>query len=237
MVHQVVIIFFSCSCGFAALAVVGQLLQPNAPTSAVSKISVEVMINWAVEQKYTLVGEMFSTANLLFTLTHHFSCTARLKLFSDPATLDAASKEEAMQSIIAHLERDGVVIVPYDMGKNHEPEMANGHSAHWAVVVGLVRLEDRTSTFSSPQYVICRHGQSSRHAVWNLRDLVDSNFGLREMGAKRLASNVAYAVDDCTDLRELRASAIFVDIQREEVIWRCEGDLATLMSDFGAVAV
>ncbi|OQV23895.1 hypothetical protein BV898_02244 [Hypsibius exemplaris] len=220
------------SCGFAALTVVGQLFPPRNPTEAsahaLTASSFESMLQWARMRNYTSVGEMFSTADLLATLVGHFDCTARLQLFT--ADGDAEEESAAVEAIREHVENGGLVVMPYDMGKNHEPALENGHSAHWCAIVGSVQLERQSPLDEVGMYVICRHGQSARHAVWNLRHLVRSNFGLREFGPKRLSTGISYVVKDHTDLKEIRGTAVFVDGTSNDtsVIWRRRCDLDQL---------
>ncbi len=59
------------------------------------------------------VGEMFSTANLLSTLTHHFDCQARLHVFVVEGQDLEQNAEEGEISIIDHIKNRGVVLLPY----------------------------------------------------------------------------------------------------------------------------
>lgn len=90
------------------------------------------------------------------------------------------------------------VILRYDADRNHSPCMKKGHSAHWAIITGILIAE----VFESKKqkydfrnvYVTARHGKSSNLAIWKLQDLEDSNRNLDEMSEIRLNDELEYIV-------------------------------------------
>ncbi|XP_039491665.1 UPF0692 protein CG33108 isoform X1 [Drosophila santomea] len=142
------------TCGLVALS----MLLGGSPTAA-------DLLKDAIEQEYTLNGELFS-AQYLFELTRkHMPGPAACQLHAGP--LDC-------KKVRALLSAGGCLLVPYDSDVNHAPCVRHGHRAHWALIVGY--LVDRLDRF----FVLARHGKSRNLAVWLLDTLSESNEHLKE---------------------------------------------------------
>lgn len=80
----------------------------------------------AQKNGFTKQGEMFSAENLAELSTMSYGLH----------TLVAENGFEDHRLVLSHLAKRSPVLVPYDAAKNHEPCMAQGHRAHWAVLTG-----------------------------------------------------------------------------------------------------
>ncbi|KMZ05432.1 UPF0692 protein CG33108 [Drosophila simulans] len=142
------------TCGLVALS----MLLGGSPTA-------DDLLKDAIDQEYTLNGELFS-AQYLFKLTRkHMPGPAACQLHVGP--LDCKKVKELLKA-------GGCLLVPYDADVNHAPCVKNGHRAHWALIVGyLVDTQDRF-------YVLARHGKSRNLAVWPMDTLSHSNENLKE---------------------------------------------------------
>lgn len=67
----------------------------------------------------------------------------------------------------------------YDSDANHSPCLKKGHSAHWALISGIVENS------SNEICVIAQQGKSKHLGIWTLQDLSESNAQLREFDRRR----------------------------------------------------
>ncbi|KAH8312245.1 hypothetical protein KR044_009970 [Drosophila immigrans] len=151
------------TCGLTALS-----MLLNGRTSA------EELLAEAVQQKYTINGEMFS-AHYLYEL-----CQKYLSCEFHEGSLNC---ENIKQLLCAGC----CLLVPYDADVNHAPCQKSGHRAHWALIVGY--LIDDQDKF----HVLARHGKTRNLAVWSLSALSDSNGHLVEFAQPK-------GYPDCTFL-------------------------------------
>lgn len=83
----------------------------------------------------------------------------------------------------------------YDADFNHSPCLRKGHTAHWALVCGVIVLEDPGDSYESKPdnvYVFSRHGKSRFLAAWDLEKLDKSNKNLWEFSPKKEADGLLY---------------------------------------------
>lgn len=116
-------------CGLVALTMAGQLLNDKVRSSKVSEI-----FNEAKKQGFTLQGEIFS-ATWLATL-------AKSTLSCESSVLEIQPSKEgyisSLNLILKVLLKSKPILFPYDCDKNHTPCKKNGHSAHWAILIGFL---------------------------------------------------------------------------------------------------
>lgn len=77
--------------------------------------------------------------------------------------------------------------------------MRNGHTAHWALICGVIVVNDPGEDYDSDPknvYVLCKHGKSKYLAVWNLHELAQSNSNLREFSPKKGADGLVYILPE-----------------------------------------
>ncbi|CAH2045969.1 unnamed protein product, partial [Iphiclides podalirius] len=92
-----------------------------------------------------------------------------------------------------------ILLVPYDADFNHSPCLRHGHTAHWALVCGVIIIEDPGESYiSKPSnvYVLCRHGKSRFLAAWTLEELHKSNMNLWEFSPKKAEDGLLYVVPE-----------------------------------------
>lgn len=171
-------------CGISAVAMVaavdtcrraGACLFPGEEVDVVDVWSGPIKAA-AVEAGYSVEGEMFVAAEL-----------AELALSVLPLRMEVEHVvweevvvlEERVEEVAGAVEAGGGVLVAYDAAPNHEPEEKGGHAAHWALVVGVVRVEDGV-------WFVVRHGKSSRLGLWGGEALMASNAQLREARPDRI---------------------------------------------------
>lgn len=82
---------------------------------------------WLAQQKgFTQNGEMFSAEDL----------AELAQLFYGLSSSVTSRGLEDGRHVLSHLAEGNPVLVPYDAAKNHEPCIASGHRAHWAMLTG-----------------------------------------------------------------------------------------------------
>ncbi|XP_066245119.1 actin maturation protease isoform X2 [Euwallacea similis] len=75
------------------------------------------------------------------------------------------------QEIVDVLLNRGKLLVPYDTNKDNSPGLHGGHKAHW-------------------------HGKAKNVAIWNLRDLAQSNLQLFEFSPDRKLQDLEYKLPE-----------------------------------------
>jgi hypothetical protein len=132
-------------------------------------VSVDLLL-YAQQQQWTTEGEMFSTNNLLQTLTDTYSVDAYI--LSNPSAT----------AIITALLQGAAVLLPYDAARNHEPCCLGGEASHWAVLVGVLAPVSalRTDTGDGTRIILSHETPST----WTLA----ADAGIRHQLPKYAAS-------------------------------------------------
>ncbi|XP_067102264.1 actin maturation protease [Osmerus mordax] len=194
-------------CGLVALWMAANLRNPPL------HVSMETVVQTAVDRGYTAQGEMFSARDM--ALLAEEVCVCRVELLSGGMGGDNS------RTILTHLCEGQPVLVPYDEDLNHEPCQRSGHRAHWAVASGVLLglapgtvnkehtepdptlpwlLLPRVSSFPCPSpglreaYILAKQGKSLRYQLWSLDSLAQSNDQLREMAPLRAGDGTPYVV-------------------------------------------
>nr|XP_028597806.1 UPF0692 protein C19orf54 homolog isoform X2 [Podarcis muralis] len=195
-------------CGLVALWMAGALLSPP------KAVSLETIVQVALERGYTAQGEMFSAADMSKLAEEVFPCQAEL--------LSGGLGGENYQRILRHLSQGFPVLIPYDEDSNHEPCLRSGYKAHWAIASGaLLGLEDSvqlaacqedeeirglfhaspavasTLSLDSPAaetYLLSKQGKSGRYQLWHYSQVEASNGQLTDFSPKRAADGKVYIV-------------------------------------------
>ncbi|KAK6181704.1 hypothetical protein SNE40_009508 [Patella caerulea] len=113
-------------CGMVALAMAAPLLGKQ-------DISPDKIYSVAQSKNFTKQGELFS-ADYLSRLSHQV-----LNCHSEVVEMVNGKK-----TILQHLLRGSILLVPYDADKNHGPCKKRGHKAHWALLSGFLIMMDMT---------------------------------------------------------------------------------------------
>ncbi|XP_069764826.1 actin maturation protease [Narcine bancroftii] len=197
-------------CGLVALWMAGHLL--NAPEA----VSLEKIVKCAVENKYTVQGEMFSGDNMVKLAKEVFTCHGELLTEG----LIGSNKSR----IMCHLTTGYPVLIPYDEDFNHEPCQKKGHKAHWAVVSGvllglrcelpddiyerdpdipgLYYLNGGGAAASYPEecvvtsLLLAKQGKSLKYQMWEYEQVHRSNMQLTEFSPKRDKDGTSYILPD-----------------------------------------
>lgn len=111
-------------CGLVALWMAGTLLS----TPDTDSVSLERLVQVAMERGYTAQGEMFSVADMAKLAQETLDCQTELLC----GGLGGPNRDRALQ----HLITGHPLLIPYDEDFNHEPCQKKGHKAHWAVSAG-----------------------------------------------------------------------------------------------------
>ena len=113
-------------CGLVAITMAYQIL--NKTTDIDSKIDPLTILKTAQSLGYAKQGEILSTDTLLQLSTETLACSGRI-----------ANVNELTPSLIVNcICSCKPILVPYDSDKDHTPFIADGHQAHWCIIVGLV---------------------------------------------------------------------------------------------------
>ncbi|MCJ8733136.1 hypothetical protein PDJAM_G00219650 [Pangasius djambal] len=194
-------------CGLVALWMAAHLVKPA------MTISMENIMQMAVNKGYTAQGEMFSASDM--ALLAEEVCGFRVQRLSGGMTGDNAAL------ILKHLTDGQPVLIPYDEDFNHEPCLRSGHKAHWAVASGVLlglahgsvtseQLPNDTtlpwlhlSRVGAPaawlmnpaeSYIFAKQGKSLRYQLWKLETVAQSNAQLREMDPQRAGDGAYYVL-------------------------------------------
>ncbi|XP_035647473.1 UPF0692 protein C19orf54 homolog [Oncorhynchus keta] len=197
-------------CGLVALWMAGHLLQP--PLS----VSMEAVVQTAMDRGYTAQGEMFSASDMAMLAEEVCGCRAEL--------LSGGMSGDNSTAILKHLADGQPVLIPYDEDFNHEPCQRTGHRAHWAVASGVLLGLDQDSVSrehtqpdptlpwlllpqDSPScpcpcptvgareaYILAKQGKSLRYQLWGLDKVAQSNAQLREIDPQRAGDSTQYVV-------------------------------------------
>ncbi|KAJ7304493.1 hypothetical protein JRQ81_012063 [Phrynocephalus forsythii] len=195
-------------CGLVALWMAGALLSPP------RAMSLERIVQVALERGYTAQGEMFSAADMAVLAQEVFACQAEL--------LSGGLEGQNQRRILQHLWSGFPVLIPYDEDSNHEPCLRKGHKAHWAIASGALlglrsglqlppgREDDNlpglfhavptaSSSALLPEdvaktYLLAKQGKSCRYQLWSYAQVQESNAQLMDFSPKRAADGKVYIV-------------------------------------------
>ncbi|XP_066138162.1 actin maturation protease isoform X1 [Euwallacea fornicatus] len=157
-------------CGLVALAIL--MDQP-------SKELVDTIFKYAQNMGFSHNGEIFST-NFMYSLAKEFIRDKDIKIYN--GNLES-------QEIVDVLLNKGKLLIPYDTNKDNSPGLHGGHKAHWCVVSGVIQTQDDV-------FVIARHGKAKNVAIWNLKDLAQSNLQLFEFSPDRKLQDLKYKLPE-----------------------------------------
>ena len=115
------------TCGLVAIAMIMQ----GRPTAG-------DCMKQAQELHYTNNGEMFSAKWLLDILNRKIPSSLVCCLHPEKLRSYLYSGDLNTEFIKEKLKIHCLILVPYDADRNHSPCLKNGHSAHWALLVGYL---------------------------------------------------------------------------------------------------
>ncbi|XP_006995902.1 actin maturation protease [Peromyscus maniculatus bairdii] len=197
-------------CGLVALWMAGTLL------STPDSVSLQRLVQVAMERGYTVQGEMFSVADMAKLAQETLDCEAELLC----GGLGGPNRGRVLQ----HLITGHPLLIPYDEDFNHEPCQKKGHKAHWAVTAGVLigvqtvpipgYMEDselpglfhpvpgvpnQPPSFpeeSSPGaiFLLSKQGKSWHYQLWDYNQVRDSNLQLTDFSPARAADGRVYVV-------------------------------------------
>ncbi|XP_060778979.1 actin maturation protease isoform X2 [Neoarius graeffei] len=194
-------------CGLVALWMAAHLVTPA------TTISMENIMQMAVNKGYSAQGEMFSASDM--ALLAEEVCGVRVQKLSGGMIGDNATL------ILKHLTDGQPILIPYDEDFNHEPCSRSGHKAHWAVASGVLlglaqgsvaseqlpmdttlpwlhlsRVSALANWLLDPVevYILAKQGKSLRYQLWKLETVAQSNAQLREMDPQRAGDGSYYVL-------------------------------------------
>ncbi|XP_028710881.1 UPF0692 protein C19orf54 homolog [Peromyscus leucopus] len=197
-------------CGLVALWMAGTLL------STPDSVSLQRLVQIAMERGYTVQGEMFSVADMAKLAQETLDCETELLC----GGLGGPNRGPVLQ----HLITGHPLLIPYDEDFNHEPCQKKGHKAHWAVAAGVLigvqsvpipgYMEDselpglfhpvpgvpnQPPSFpeeSSPGaiFLLSKQGKSWHYQLWDYNQVRDSNLQLTDFSPARAADGRVYVV-------------------------------------------
>ncbi|XP_034833815.1 actin maturation protease [Maniola hyperantus] len=158
------------------------------------EVSPDELLNITKMEGYSNNGEMFSCKHMGQLAEKAISLAEQDDINFFVKTGDLFSEE-----VILKLLNGAVLLVAYDADFNHSPCQRRGHTAHWALVCGIVVVSDPGGNYiSNPNnvYVLCRHGKSRFLAAWTLDELDKSNKNLWEFSPKKQEDGLLYVLPD-----------------------------------------
>eukprot|EP00090_Calanus_glacialis_P018156 TRINITY_DN28163_c0_g1_i1.p1 TRINITY_DN28163_c0_g1~~TRINITY_DN28163_c0_g1_i1.p1 ORF type:complete len:369 (-),score=160.32 TRINITY_DN28163_c0_g1_i1:109-1215(-) len=187
-------------CGIVALVVAAEAMGEQG-------MSVDRVMDIAMEKGFTKRGEMFSVDNMAHMALELVTCDLKV---------EKASKLLDTVWLVDMLLKGSVILVPYDCGPDNRPVQARGHKAHWAVISGFLLPSKTIPPHSTPLsacpgfhllqpgtskedvhqvlhhtkqdavMVVARQSKSVELGIWSRDKLVDSCRNLQEAAEKRL---------------------------------------------------
>ncbi|KAL0869377.1 hypothetical protein ABMA27_007619 [Loxostege sticticalis] len=154
------------------------------------EVAADEILNITKLEGYTHNGEMFSCKYMAKLAKKVFSL-AELDNIKYSVQNGGLFSQETIEKLL----EGAVLLVPYDADFNHSPCLRKGHTAHWALVCGVIVLEDPGDSYESKPdnvYVFSRHGKSRFLAAWDLEKLDKSNKNLWEFSPKKEADGLLY---------------------------------------------
>lgn len=109
-------------CGLVAIAMAHQILNNT------SDIDPMDILETAKQDGFSKQGEILSAEFMLQLSMKVLQCKGSVN----------DSSELTLKLLIDAISSRKVILVPYDSDKDHTPYLANGHQAHWCILVGVV---------------------------------------------------------------------------------------------------
>ncbi|XP_026763564.2 UPF0692 protein CG33108 [Galleria mellonella] len=155
------------------------------------EVTPEEMLNIAKLEGYSSNGEMFSCKNMLRLAEKVFNLAEINNKFN--LQCGGLFSEITIEKLL----NGAVLLVPYDADFNHSPCLKLGHTAHWALVCGVIIVNNPGNTYDSDNvYVLCKQGKSRHLAIWKLYDLDQSNKNLVEFSPTREDDGLIYILPE-----------------------------------------
>ena len=88
---------------------------------------VDGLLVHARERGFSIQGEMYCAENIAMLAMEYYEVQACVQ----------CKGLDGYKPLLSHLAQGLPILVPYDADKNHEPYLARGHKAHWALVTGM----------------------------------------------------------------------------------------------------
>ncbi|CAG4931051.1 unnamed protein product [Parnassius apollo] len=158
------------------------------------EVTPDELLNITKMEGYSNNGEMLSCKDMAKLAEKAFSL-AEVDNISCTLKKDGLFSHETIQNLL----NGAILLVPYDADYNHSPCLRKGHTAHWALVCGIIIIEDPGDSYTSyPNnvYVLCRHGKSRFLAAWTLNELHRSNANLWEFSPKKAEDGLLYMLPE-----------------------------------------
>lgn len=150
-------------CGLVGLTMAAQLLLKEGakPCHTTDRIHPENILEYARQNGLSRQGEIFSASSMEKIAVDHLQLQAQV--------VTVESHEALLGLVVQTISSDKAVLVPYDADKDHTPCLAQGHSAHWCVLVGLcliTRCSESGASLTSKLLEYCQQMSSdSDHYV------------------------------------------------------------------------
>ncbi|KAJ2953074.1 hypothetical protein O0L34_g635 [Tuta absoluta] len=157
-------------------------------------VSPDEILSISKQEGYTSNGEMLSCKNML-KLADKVLNLAEIQ----NVKFDLKTGGLFDDGIIKKLLNGACLLVPYDADCNHSPCLKQGHTAHWALVCGVLLIRDPGACYTSDPtntYVFARHGKSRFVAAWRLDELERSNKNLKQFSPKKETDGMLYVMPE-----------------------------------------
>ncbi|XP_045502774.1 UPF0692 protein CG33108 [Colias croceus] len=171
------------TCGLVALSMILK-----------GKVTSDELLNITKAEGYSNNGEMFSCQDMA-KLAEKAVCMAEL----NDARVEVKKGGLHSNETIGELLKGATLLVAYDADCNHSPCLRNGHTAHWALVCGVIIVDDPKDDYvSNPNntFILARHGKSKFLAAWPLEQLDRSNKNLQEFSPKKQDDGLLYILPE-----------------------------------------
>ncbi|OWR53263.1 hypothetical protein KGM_214730 [Danaus plexippus plexippus] len=158
------------------------------------QITPEELMNIAKQKGFSSNGEMFSCNNMA-KLAQYAITLINKENINFCVKMGGLFSEE----VILELLNGAVLLVAYDADFNHSPCLRRGHTAHWALVCGIIIVSEPVESYiSDPNnvYVLCKHGKSRYLTAWSLNVLDKSNKNLWEFSPKKQQDGLVYTLPE-----------------------------------------
>lgn len=149
-------------CGLVGLTMAAQLLLKGIakPHHTTEGIHPENILEYAAQNGLSKRGEMFSTSSMKKIIVDHLHLQAQVVM--------TESHNALQELVIQTVSGEKAVLVPYDADKNHTPCLAQGHCAHWCLLVGVclvVRSNEMDAPLTQKLLECCQRTSNNAHYV------------------------------------------------------------------------
>ena len=141
-------------CGLTALSMACELVSNG--TGSVEEDSdrhPETLLSYAQTHHLSKQGELFSVEYVQDIAEHHLQYNTKIH------NIDTLPLTELLGELLCD---DVAILVPYDADKNHSPCQANGHKAHWCLLVGFAIVLENSIAGNGVPGPVHWYKQSSR---------------------------------------------------------------------------